>query len=172
MANRDVNDQLIALWQRIDQLRQELNRLVTTEAATFSNDRQTISEIRVKLAEEQLENYKMRRELDDALAQIVVLTAKVEHLTRRVDQSPEREETAVSESAVRKLRRLMNSAFDLGELEALCVELEATDAVKDGQNVPERVNEIIGYFRRRNDLDQLIVYCTTQRPRHSWPGME
>ena len=58
--------------------------------------------------------------------------------------------------------------FDISELQTLCFELKVDYENLSGFNKLDKCREIINFFHRRGRLEELIEYCSTQRPNVAW----
>lgn len=66
----------------------------------------------------------------------------------------------------------LTQCFNLDELALLCFDLGISDDNIAGNTLDVKAREIIGYFSRQNQVDELVQYCLLKRPRYKWPTTE
>lgn len=67
-----------------------------------------------------------------------------------------------------RLRRILETYFDEGELESLCFDLRYDYEQLPGESKSERVVELIKSFSRMGRIEELIDYCSQLRPNVPW----
>jgi hypothetical protein len=68
------------------------------------------------------------------------------------------------------LRDGLAACFNMQELAELCALLDVELANCGGDTHNNRATQIVLYFSRRHELDNLLNYCRKARPRYNWPA--
>lgn len=88
-----------------------------------------------------------------------LVTAQPTHVTQ---------EARPPQDHLRELRQQIAKSFDLEELKTLCEDLGVDfDDIK-GDNKTGKARELVKYFDRRGQLEELIAWCEKERPRLTW----
>jgi hypothetical protein len=68
-----------------------------------------------------------------------------------------------------ELRRGIADVFTIEELKNLCADLGVNYENLGGEGLEAKARELITYLEHRNRLPELIAYCISARPDHTWP---
>lgn len=68
-----------------------------------------------------------------------------------------------------QLHRLMESAFNLGELDGIIYDLGETPDELGGSTLSEKVRAVIDHFERRGRMGDLLALLQRLRPNITWP---
>lgn len=66
------------------------------------------------------------------------------------------------------LRDKLVKHFSLSELDDLCFKVGVDDEEIPGATRPEKAREMVGYFKRRGLLPELLAACRAERPNVQW----
>ncbi len=69
------------------------------------------------------------------------------------------------------LLKMLNTYFDLNEIQNLCFEINVDYDNLGGNNKLDKCRELITYLQRRGRLDELIEVCLRERPNIPWDDL-
>ena len=75
------------------------------------------------------------------------------------------------QSFLKKLRQLIASRFNEGELDQLCFELDVAHEDLPGEGHGVKVIELIALMERSNRLPELVEMVSILRPQANWPEL-
>jgi hypothetical protein len=71
-----------------------------------------------------------------------------------------------------KLRKLLIRCFDVAELRVLCFDLDVDYEELEGLKKTTKVQDLISYLQRRDELYLLIGEARARRPKVNWPEIK
>jgi hypothetical protein len=78
----------------------------------------------------------------------------------------------LNRSSLIQLRKLLIRYFDMPEFQILCFDLGVDHEELLGLNKPTKMQDLISYLQRRNELHLLIGEVKKQRPSVNWPDIK
>ncbi|MCB8978668.1 MAG: hypothetical protein H6657_14705 [Ardenticatenaceae bacterium] len=74
--------------------------------------------------------------------------------------------------ALTQLRKLLIRHFNIAELRIICFDLDVDFEELEGPNKTTKMQDLINYLHRRNELHLLIGEVKDQRPSVKWPNLD